>query len=346
MKLAVFSAKTYDKQHIEAVQRARYPSYEIEYHGFSLSEETVSLAKDCQAVCVFVNDLLDANVLTTLWGYGVRSILLRCAGFDHVDLSKAEQLGFFVAHVPAYSPESVAEFALALLQTLNRKTHRAYLRAREANFSLDGLTGCTLHGKTVGIIGTGKIGLAMTRILHGFGCKLLAYDPMPNKEFEKYGQFVSLSELLQQSHIISLHCPLSKNTRYMINEETISKMKQGALLVNTSRGGLIDTKAVIAGLKTRKIGGLALDVYEGEKALFYDDHSTEIIEDDEIMRLMTFPNVLVCGHQAFLTEEALDEIAEVTLRNLDDFLTSGRSANALVQGKDIVVEPDFQPVRI
>jgi D-lactate dehydrogenase len=240
----------------------------------------------------------------------------------------------------------VAEFAVALIQTLNRKTHRAYTRVREGNFNIDGFTGYTLHGKTVGIIGIGKIGMALARILQGFGCHLLAYDPYPNQEFEKYGKLVSLDELLAQSHIVSLHCPLSKNTRYIINDQNLGKMKKGALLVNTSRGGLVDTKAAIAALKTKQLGGLALDVYEAECSLFYDDHSSEIIQDDNLMRLMTFPNALMCGHQAFLTAEALTQIAEVTFRNLDDFASQRKCENSLVQGRNILVTDDIQPVRI
>lgn len=346
MKLAVFSAKSYDREYLHAVQSSLYPSYQVQYHNFALSQETVSLARGCQAVCVFTNDILNATVLETLRNYGVGAVLLRCAGFDNVDLQKAEELGLFVARVPAYSPESVAEFAVALIQTLNRKTHRAYTRVREGNFNIDGFTGYTLHGKTVGIIGIGKIGMALARILQGFGCHLLAYDPYPNQEFEKYGKLVSLDELLAQSHIVSLHCPLSKNTRYIINDQNLGKMKKGALLVNTSRGGLVDTKAAIAALKTKQLGGLALDVYEAECSLFYDDHSSEIIQDDNLMRLMTFPNALMCGHQAFLTAEALTQIAEVTFRNLDDFASQRKCENSLVQGRNILVTDDIQPVRI
>lgn len=346
MKLAIFSAKSYDREYIEAVKTAHYPSYQIEYHGFNLSEETASLAQGCQAVCVFVNDVLNSTVLNTLYKLGTRAIILRCAGFDNVDLHAAEELGLFVANVPAYSPESVAEFAADLIQTLNRKTHRAYNRVREGNFNIEGLIGRTLHGKTVGIIGTGKIGLAFTRIMHGFGCHLIAYDPFPTDEFRKYGTFVQLDELLEQSHIVSLHCPLTPDTKYIINEQTLGKMKTGALLVNTSRGALVETKAAIDALKSNRLGGLALDVYEGESSLFYSDRSAEIIQDDVLMRLLMFPNVLVCGHQAFLTEEALTEIAEVTLRNLDDFLSSRKCKNSLVRGGDIFVKEDEQPVRI
>ncbi|KAL1885944.1 hypothetical protein Plec18167_001445 [Paecilomyces lecythidis] len=346
MKLAVFSAKSYDREYFQSVQRSLYPSYQIEYHSFALSEETVPLASDCQAVCVFVNDVLDAKVLSALRTYGVGAVLLRCAGFDNVDLQKAEELGLFVARVPAYSPESVAEFAVALIQALNRKTHRAYTRVREGNFSLDGFTGFTLHGKTVGIVGIGKIGMALAKILKGFGCHLLAYDPYPNEEFEQYGRLVPFDELLAQSHIVSLHCPLSKATKYIINDQSLAKIKKGALLINTSRGGLVDTKAAITALKSRKLGGLALDVYEAESYLFYTDHSSEIIQDDDLMRLLTLPNALMCGHQAFLTEEALTQIAEITFRNLEDYAKQRKCENSLVQGRDILVSGDTQPVRI
>lgn len=248
-----------------------------------------------------------------------------------MDLETASRLGMFVANVPSYSPEAVAEFAVALVQTLNRNTHRAYNRVREANFSLDGLLGRTLHGSTVGILGTGKIGVAFARIMQGFGCKLLAYDPFRNDEFKKYGEYTTLEDLLSRADIVSLHCPLMDSTRHIINETTLGQMKKGAMLVNTSRGGLVNTKAVIAALKKHHLGGLALDVYEHESAFFYNDHSGTIIDDDDLMRLTTFHNVLVCGHQAFFTEEALQEIADVTLRNLADFVHGQECKNILVQ---------------
>jgi D-lactate dehydrogenase len=347
MKLAVFSAKSYDKLFLDENRDAQFGSLcEIVYHAFALSVETVSLAQDCNAVCVFVNDILDAPVLEALHSYGIRAILLRCAGFNNVDLQVAENLGFFVANVPSYSPEAVAEFAIALIQTLNRKVHRAYNRVREGNFSLEGFLGHTLHGKTVGVIGVGRIGLALAKIFQGFGCKLLAYDPFVNEEFKKYGTYVELNDLLEQSDIISLHCPLMESTAHIINDETLARMKKGALLVNTSRGGLVDTKAAIRSLKCHHLGGLALDVYEAEGDLFYNDHSGEIIDDDELMRLMTFPNVLVCGHQAFFTREALSEIAEVTLRNLDAFVNKRSCNNSLVHEGHLLVRSDTKPVRL
>ncbi|KAI1390351.1 putative D-lactate dehydrogenase [Hypoxylon trugodes] len=334
MQLAVFSAKPYDKTYLTNTRATELNiEAEIIHHEFALSLETVSLAKGASAICVFVNDDLGAPVLESLHASGVRAILLRCAGYNNVDLQAAQRLGLFVANVPSYSPEAVAEFAVAQIQTLNRNTHRAYNRVREGNFSLQGLLGRTLHGKTVGVLGTGRIGVALARIMHGFGCRLLAYDLFPNDDFEKYGEYTDLDTLLSESDFVSLHCPLTDKTRHIVNDETLSKMKKGAMLVNTSRGGLIKTKAVIAALKSKHLGGLALDVYEGEGALFYNDHSGHIIDDDELMRLTTFHNVLVCGHQAFFTEEALREIADGTIRNLGSFLRQESCQNALVQDK-------------
>ncbi|KAI3318839.1 putative D-lactate dehydrogenase [Xylariaceae sp. AK1471] len=334
MKLAVFSAKPYDKLYLTRERASDLDpaaGIEIIYHEFALTLDTVSLAAGVSAVCVFVNDTLSEEVLTSLHSLGVRAILLRCAGYNNVDLVTASRLDLFVANVPSYSPEAVAEFAVALVQTLNRNTHRAYNRVREANFSLDGLLGRTLHGKTIGIIGTGKIGVAFARIMQGFGCQLLAFDPFKNDEFKKYGEYTTLEDLLPRADIVSLHCPLTDGTRHIMNETTLDQMKEGAMLVNTSRGGLINTKAAIAALKKKHLGGLALDVYEGESALFYDDHSGTIIDDDELMRLTTFHNVLVCGHQAFFTEEALREIADATIQNLADFVHGRECKNSLVQ---------------
>ncbi|KAL7628540.1 putative dehydrogenase tr07 [Parahypoxylon ruwenzoriense] len=334
MQLAVFSAKPYDKKYLSTARASELdPSAGIDviYHEFALSLETVSLARNTIAVCVFVNDDVSAPVLEALSAGGVRAVLLRCAGFNNVDLQAAARLGIFVANVPAYSPEAVAEFAVALVQTLNRKTHRAYNRVREGNFSLDGLLGQTLYGKTVGVVGTGRIGVAFARVMHGFGCRVLAYDPYPNDDFKPYGSYTTLDDLLAQSDVVSLHCPLTESTRHIMNEATLSKMKAGAMLVNTSRGGLIRTNAVIAALKSRHLGGLALDVYEGESTIFYNDHSGTIIDDDELMRLTTFHNVLVCGHQAFFTEEALREIADGTIKNLCDFKHGRPCQYALVQ---------------
>ncbi|KAI1349979.1 hypothetical protein F5Y01DRAFT_167618 [Xylaria sp. FL0043] len=352
MKLAVFSAKPYDKVFLSRAAEVDPDvgsKVELVFHDFSLNLETVPLAQGAGAVCVFVNDTLTKDVLEALHALGVRAVLLRCAGYNNVDLQAASDLGLFVANVPAYSPEAVAEFAVALVQTLNRNTHRAYNRVREGNFALDGLLGRTLCGKTVGIVGTGKIGVAFARIMQGFGCEVLAYDPFPSPEFEKHGKYTTLADLLSRADVVSLHCPLLPSTRHIINETTLGEMKEGAMLVNTSRGGLIDTKAVIAALKKRQLGGLALDVYEHESKLFYNDHSGTIIEDDDLMRLTTFHNVLVCGHQAFFTEEALGEIAGATLRNLADFVHGRGCKNSLVQSSPeptLRARSDTIPIRI
>lgn len=347
MRLAVFSAKSYDRIYLNQTLQQRFAGLcRIDYHAFTLSAETVPLARGSDAVSVFVNDILDERVLRALYADGVRAILLRCAGFNHVDLPVAEELGFFVANVPAYSPEAVAEFAVTLTQTLNRKTHRAYNRVREGNFNIEGLLGFTLHGKTVGIIGLGRIGLAATRIFHGFGCRLLACDPFAGEEFRQYGTIVDLDTLLQESHVVSLHCPLNESTRHMINESTLARIRPGAILVNTSRGGLIDSKAVIQELKSHRLGGLAMDVYEAEGDLFYNDHSGDIIDDDVLARLMTFPNVIISSHQAFFTDEALTEIAGITLGNLADFVAKRSCPNALVSEGRILVKEDRAPVRL
>lgn len=348
MRVAVYSAKSYDRTYLDQARSARFAQLcTLDFHTFALSEETVSLAQGCDAVCVFVNDTVNERVLRALHAGGVRAILLRCAGFNHVDLPAAETLGLFVAHVPAYGPEAVAEFAVTLVQTLNRKTHRAYNRVREGNFNIEGLLGTTLHGKTVGLVGIGRIGLAAARIFHGFGCRLLAHDPFAGEEeFRQYGILVDLDTLLQQSQVVSLHCPLTARTRHLINETTLARMRPGAMLVNTSRGGLIDSGAVIQALKTRHLGGLALDVYEAEGTLFYNDHSGEIIDDDQLMRLMTFPNVLICGHQAFFTHEALLEIADATFSNLADFEAGRPCAHALITPGQEVSSSRPEPVRL
>lgn len=323
--LAVFSTQPYDRKfldaHLNKDQDGHQP-FDIEYHTASLNEKTAKLAAYHTAVCVFVNDVLTRKVLEQLSGYGVKAVLLRCAGYNNVDLEAAKDLGLFVANVPSYSPEAVAEFAVALVQTLNRNTHRAYNRVREGNFALHGLLGHTLYGKTVGVVGTGRIGLGFARIMKGFGCKILAYDVYKAKDFqaEKLGEYVELDDLLAASDIVSLHCPLLDSTKHIIRAETLAKMKDRALLVNTSRGGLIDTKAVINALKSEKLRGVALDVYEAEAPLFYSDHSGEVIQDEVFARLMTFPNVIVCSHQGFFTHEALEEISSTTVGNMIDFI--------------------------
>jgi D-lactate dehydrogenase len=331
MKIAVFSAQPYDVRFLDEA-RLRHPSsdrLELVYHTESLSLQSVALAQDCGAACVFVNDVLDAPVLEALARLGVGAILMRCAGFNNLDAAAARRLGLFVARIPSYSPESVAEHTLALILTLSRHTHRAYARIREGNFALDGLLGSTLHGKSVGLVGIGKIGLATARILNGFGCRVLGYDPMPSPEFEPLGAMVALPDLLAEADIVSLHCPLLESTRHMIDTGALGRMKPGAMLVNTSRGALVDTSAVIKALKARRLGALAIDVYEQESELFFQDRSADIIVDDVFQRLMTFPNVLVTGHQGFFTAEAMREIAETTFSNLTCFLSGTPCAHVV-----------------
>lgn len=331
MRLTVFSAQSYDRDSLEAVARERLAGRDVTlvHQPVALSLSTAILAEGSQAVCVFVNDRLDAAVLEALQALGVRAVLLRCAGYNNLDLAAARRLGLFVARVPAYSPEAVAEHALALLMTLNRKTHRAYNRVREGNFALDGLLGSTLNGKTVGLVGLGQIGLATARIFYGLGCRVLGHDPQPPAAFAAYGDAVALDALLNEADVISLHCPLLESTRYLIDAVALARMKPGAVLINTSRGALIDTEAVIQALKRRQLGGLAIDVYEQESELFFQDRSHDYIDDDLFVRLMTFPNVLITGHQGFFTAEALREIALVTLGNLADFLDGRACPNAL-----------------
>lgn len=327
MKIAFFSTKSYDREFFD-----RYVStHEIVYFEAPLNEQTVNLAAGCEGICAFVNDKLSTVVLAALKKLGVKLIALRCAGFNNVNLESAKANGITVVRVPAYSPYAVAEHALALILTLNRKTHKAYNRVREGNFSLDRLTGFDLHGKTVGVIGTGKIGEVFCGIMQGFGCKVLAFDLMANPALMAKGiNYLPLIDLLKQSDIISLHCPLTEQTRYIINEHSISMMKEGVMLINTSRGALIDTSDAIDGLKAGKIGYLGLDVYEQEEKLFFNDLSENIIQDDIIMRLMSFPNVLVTAHQGFFTEEALSQIAQVTLTNIDAFVAGAMLENKVV----------------
>jgi len=318
MKVAVFSTKSYDRKFLEAANADC--GHELVFFELRLTCETSLLAAGFPVVCVFVNDQLDAKILSQLASQGTKLIALRSAGFSHVDLSKAHELGLTVVRVPAYSPYAVAEHAVGMMLTLNRKIHRAYNRVREGNFSLEGLLGFDMHGKTVGIVGTGKIGAIAAQILNAFSCHLLAYDQAPNPNCQRLGvQYVALPELLTAADIISLHCPLSPETYHLINAETISLMKTGVMLINTSRGALIDTKAAINGLKSGKIGYLGLDVYEQEGDLFFEDFSNTVIQDDLFERLLTFPNVLITGHQAFFTNEALKSIAETTLANISDF---------------------------
>ncbi|TDG34963.1 2-hydroxyacid dehydrogenase [Pedobacter changchengzhani] len=315
MKIAFFSAKEYDKTFFNLANKQF--GFEIQYHETHLGPHIVDLIKDVQAVCVFVNDKLTREVIEALSKKGVKIIALRCAGFNNVDLEAAKEFGITVCRVPSYSPEAVAEHAVAMLLTINRKTHKAYNRVREQNFSLDGLLGYNLNGKTVGVIGTGKIGHAFIKIMLGFGCKVLAYDVFPDDSLISNGvDYVTLEELLRQSDIISLHCPLTKENHYLINNKTLALMQNGVTLINTSRGGLINTEDIISALKSKKLAALCIDVYEQEEHLFFKDLSMEIIDDDKIQRLMSFPNVLLTAHQAFFTQEALTEIAQVTLDSI------------------------------
>jgi D-lactate dehydrogenase len=317
MRVAVFSTKSYDHQFMDAANQGQHALTFLEPR---LTRETVALAAGHDAVCLFVNDDASAENLTRLHALGVRLVVLRSAGFNHVDLAKAEELALAVARVPAYSPYSVAEHTVALILALNRKIHRAHNRVREGNFSLEGLLGFDLRERTVGVIGTGKIGRSTLEILRGFGCQLLAYDPFPNEDVPKLGaRYVDLATLFAQSDVISLHCPLTPDTFHLINHNTIAQMKRNVMIINTSRGALVETQAVIDGLKSGQIGYLGLDVYEEEADLFFENLSNRIIQDDLFMRLTTFPNAIMTGHQAFFTEEALRAIAEITIDNVTQF---------------------------
>jgi len=314
---AVFDTKPYDR---EALQQAS-ANHGIEWHflEFRLSEDSASAAKNARAVCVFVNDQLNRACLETLASLGVELVALRCTGFNNVDVDSARELKLTVTRVPVYSPHAVAEHAVALLLTLNRKTHRAFNRVRELNFSLNGLVGFDLYAKTAGIVGTGKIGRVTGQILRGFGMRVLAYDLFPNDEWAKQAEVEyveTLSELLRTSDVVSLHTPLTPETRYTIRAETIQLMKRGSILINSSRGGLVDTKALIKALKSSHLAGVGLDVYEEEEGVFFEDLSGGVLHDDDLARLLTFPNVLITSHQAFLTREALSEIAHTTVTNI------------------------------
>ena len=316
MKLAFFDTKSYD---IPGFDRYGIPAgVEIKYFEPNLNRDTVTLAADFDAVCVFVNDTVDAVVVDKLHQLGVKAIVLRCAGFNNVDI-KACEGKLRVFRVPAYSPHAVAEHAMALLLTINRRTHKAYIRTRDFNFSLQGLAGFDLYGKTVGIVGTGKIGRVFADICKGFGMKILAYDKFPNPDAGL--DYVDLPELFAQADIISLHCPLTEETHHLINADTIAMMKKGVTIINTSRGALVDTEALINGIKEKKVGAACLDVYEEEGDFFYEDFSGHIVQDDKLVRLIAMPNVIVTSHQAFLTSEALDNIAATTVNNLTRFFS-------------------------
>ncbi|KDE40630.1 MAG: 2-hydroxyacid dehydrogenase [Nitrincola lacisaponensis] len=329
MNIVFYSAQSYDRVFFDRANQSF--GFTLHYLDTPLNAETARLASGAQAVCAFVNDVLDEACLDALKHQGVSWIALRCAGFNQVDLEAAKALQLPVVRVPGYSPEAVAEHTLALILTLNRHTHRAYNRVRESNFQLQGLLGFNLHGKTVGLIGTGQIGMATAQILKGFGCELLGYDPYPNQVFEALGgEYVELGELYRRADIISLHCPLSPENHHLINGAALAAMKPGVMLVNTSRGGLVDTRAAIMALKSGQLGYLALDVYEQESEFFFRDLSDEILTDDDLSRLMTFPNVLITGHQGFFTGEALTQIAEITLANLRDLAEKGQCDNQVV----------------
>ena len=317
-KIAFFGAKPYDIASFDKVNE-KY-NYDIRYYKGHLNPNNVVLTQDTDAVCIFVNDTADAAVIEAMVDNGVKLLALRCAGFNNVDL-KAAKGKLPVVRVPAYSPYAVAEYSLALMLSLNRKIHRAYWRTRDGNFSLNGLMGFDMHGKTIGIIGTGKIARILIRLLKGFGMRILAYDLYPDMKFagEEGISYVSLDELYRESDIISLHCPLTDQTKYMIDKDSIDKMKEGVMIINTGRGQLINTNDLIEGLKEKKIAAAGLDVYEEEGEYFYEDKSDKIIDDDVLARLLSFNNVIVTSHQAFFTKEALHNIAETTLQNIEDF---------------------------
>lgn len=318
MKICFFSSQPYDITFFEKVNIDYH--HELIFHKYALNEDTVNLVNDVTCICVFVNDKLTKPTLIKLFNKGIRLIALRCAGFNNIDLQTADELGITVVRVPAYSPESVAEHAVGLMLSLSRHTHRAYNRVRDGNFSLDGLLGFELHHSTVGIIGTGQIGTALAKILVGFGSKVIAYDPVPNDECISIGvQYVDFKTLCQQANIISLHCPLTPDTQHLINHDSLKNMKENVMIINTSRGAVIDTEAVIDNLKNKHIGYLGLDVYEQEESLFFQDLSDQIISDDVFERLLTFPNVLITGHQGFFTNKALTSIADTTLNNIQRF---------------------------
>lgn len=329
MKIALFDVHRYERDaFLEANSHRRH---ELTFLEPRLTAHTAPLAEGFDAVCAFVNDHLDAAALEELQRVGVRLIALRSAGFNHVDVEAAERLGLPVVRVPEYSPHAVAEHAVALLMTLNRKTHRAFARVREANFSLEGLVGFDLHGKTVGIVGTGRIGAVMVRIMHGFGCRLLAWDIAPNEGLaEEFGvAYVPLPELLAEADVLSLHVPLTPETHHLIDAAALTQMKPNALIINTGRGALIDTRALVEALKRGDIGGAGLDVYEEEEGVFFTDLSGQVLQDDVLARLLTFPNILITSHQGFLTREALAAIARTTLDNVTAFEEGAPLTNAV-----------------
>lgn len=332
MRTAVFNTRRYDREYLERANSA--VNHELVFFESRLSLETVSLAQGFQSICVFVQDTLDKPVLKQLAEGGTKFIALRCAGFNNVDVVEANRLDLSVVRVPAYSPAAIAEHTLALILALNRKIHKAYNRIHEGNFSLDGLLGFDIASRTAGVVGTGKIGSLVCKILTGFGCKILASDPEKNPDCIKLGvSYVPIEELYRKADIITLHCPLTSETHHLIDDNSLRIMKDGVMLINTGRGALIDSKAAISALKQGKIGYLGLDVYEEEEGLFFDDHSNSIIQDDVFARLTTFPNVLITSHQGFFTHEALLNIAKTTLSNLEDLEHKRSCANEIIIAK-------------
>ncbi|MBT0587208.1 2-hydroxyacid dehydrogenase [Alteromonas oceanisediminis] len=319
-RVAVFSHKPYDKEALATAASLHTTGpvrLDINYLEPRLCSDTVALAADYDCVCLFVNDEVNASTARALSQYGVSHIALRCAGYNNIDVSACHLAGISISHVPAYAPEAVAEHAMALILTLNRKMHKAYNRVKEGNFELQGLLGFTLFGKTIGVIGTGKIGKAFIKIARGFGCSILCYDPAPDQDItDSEVRYAPLNVVLSGSDIVSLHCPLTPQTAHIINHDAIQRMKQGVMLINTSRGGLVDTNALVSGLKTGHLGYVGLDVYEMESDLFFRDRSCEVIQDDTFQRLSTFHNVLITGHQGFFTQEAVSEIAQITIKNM------------------------------
>ena len=328
MRVLVYSTRKDERQFLISAFGQR--GHQLSFEEAHLNPRTAALSEGYDAISVFVNDRVNAQVVEVLASLGIGTIALRCAGYNNVDLDAARAANIRVVRVPAYSPYAVAEHAVALLLALNRHIHKAYNRVREGNFSLDGLMGRDIHGKTIGVIGTGTIGQVFCRIMSGFGARVLAHDPYPNDVCVSLGvEYVELESLYAQSDVLSLHCPLTPESHHLISAQSLAMMKPGVILINTSRGGLVDTQAVIKGLKSRVIGGLALDVYEEEADLFFEDLSGQVIADDELMRLTTFPNVIITGHQAFLTHEALDNIAQTTAQNLTE-LENGSVCNNLL----------------
>ncbi|KAI9002893.1 D-isomer specific 2-hydroxyacid dehydrogenase [Hyaloraphidium curvatum] len=325
-------SKAYDKRFLQAANReSGGPKHAFTWIDQRLDARSAHLANGCGTACIFVNDHADAAALEVLANNGIRLLALRSAGFSHVDLEAAKHFSISVARVPAYSPEAVAEHAVALIMALNRKIYRAFMHAREGNFALDGLLGFDVHGKTVGVIGTGQIGLAFSKIMAGFGCRLLGFDHYQNPSCVALGmEYRPLDALLAESDIISLHCPLTPETRHIIDDAALRKMKATAMIINTSRGALLDTAAVVEAVKTGRIGYLGMDVYEEEELLFFKDLSSEVITDDVFARLLTFNNVLVTGHQGFFTEEALRAIASTTIANISNFARTGMPLHPVV----------------